>query len=151
MGSANYWIAIFGEPVRGKPWAWLLTGHHLGATFTCAGGRVSAAPLFLGAQPLEDLKGPYAGFTVFSHEGLRGLDLVSSLHPEQAKVAVLSKETPCPSVSRERGETSRRPITPSFALLSGNSGRSSKPIFSEGGEQRDGLSLLGALKLRPSR
>jgi hypothetical protein len=92
MGSANYWMAIFGEPVRGKPWAWLLTGHHLGATFTCADGRVTAAPLFLGAQPLEDLKGPYAGFTVLSHEGLRGLDLVSSLHPEQAKVAVLSSE-----------------------------------------------------------
>ena len=49
-------------------------------------------PLFLGAQPLEDLKGPYAGFAVLSHEGLRGLDLVSSLHPEQAKVAVLSSE-----------------------------------------------------------
>ena len=92
MGSANYWVAMFGEPVRGKPWAWLLTGHHLGATFTCAGGRVAAAPLFLGAQPLEDLTGPYAGFTVLSHEGLRGLDLVSSLHPEQARVAVLSTE-----------------------------------------------------------
>jgi hypothetical protein len=37
MGSANYWIAIFGEPVRGKAWAWMLTGHHLDATFTCAG------------------------------------------------------------------------------------------------------------------
>jgi len=74
MGSANYWIAIFGEPVPGKPWAWLLTGHHLGATFTCADDRVTAAPLFLGAQPLEDLTGPYAGFSVLSHEGLRGLD-----------------------------------------------------------------------------
>jgi hypothetical protein len=92
MGSASYWIAIFGEPVRSKPWAWLLTGHHLGATFTCANGRVTAAPLFLGAQPLEDLTGPYAGFAVLSHEGQRGLDLVSSLHPEQAKVAVLSSE-----------------------------------------------------------
>src|SRR5262245_43839790 len=92
MGSANYWLAIFGEPVRGKPWAWLLTGHHLGATFTVADDRVAAAPLFLGAQPLEDLTGPYAGFVVLSHEGLRGLDLVRSLHPKQAKVAVLSSE-----------------------------------------------------------
>ncbi len=92
MGSANYWIAIFGEPARGQAWAWLLTGHHLGATFTCAGGRVSAAPLFLGAQPLEDMAGPYAGFAVLSHEGLRGLDLVGSLHPEQARVAVVSTE-----------------------------------------------------------
>jgi hypothetical protein len=92
MGSANYWIAFFGEPVRSKSWAWLLTGHHLGATFTCAEDRVAAAPLFLGAQPLEDLTGPYAGFAVLSHEGLRGLDLVRSLHPEQAKVAVLSSD-----------------------------------------------------------
>jgi len=92
MGSANYWIAMFGEPVRGKAWAWLLTGHHLGATFTCADDRVTAAPLFLGAQPLEDLSGPYAGFVVLSHEGLRGLDLVNSLHPEQARVAIVSTE-----------------------------------------------------------
>jgi hypothetical protein len=92
MVSANYWIAMFGEPVRGKAWAWLLTGHHLGATFTCADDRVTAAPLFLGAQPLEDLSGPYAGFVVLSHEGLRGLDLVNSLHSEQAKVAVVSTE-----------------------------------------------------------
>ena len=67
MGSANYWIAVFGEPVRGKAWAWLLTGHHLGATFTCADGRVTAAPLFLGAQPLDDLIGRDAGFVVLSH------------------------------------------------------------------------------------
>lgn len=92
MGSANYWIAIFGEPASGKAWGWLLTGHHLGATFTCAGGRLAAVPLFLGAQPLEDSAGPYAGFTVLSHEGLRGLNLVNSLHPAQAKVAVLSTE-----------------------------------------------------------
>src|SRR6516162_2517914 len=60
MGSANYWIAIFGEPALG--------------------------------QPLEDLTEPYAGFVVLSHEGLRGLDLVGSLHPQQTKVAVLSAE-----------------------------------------------------------
>ena len=90
MGSSNYWIALFGQPAADKAWAWLLTGHHLGATFTCAGDRVSVAPLFLGAQPMEDMTGPYAGFTVLSHEGLRGLELVNSLHPEQAKVAVLS-------------------------------------------------------------
>jgi hypothetical protein len=92
MGSANYWMAIFGEPVRGQSWGWLVTGHHLGATFTCVGGRIAAAPLFLGAQPLEDLTSPYAGFIVLSHEGLRGLDLVSSLHPEQARVAIQSTE-----------------------------------------------------------
>ena len=92
MGSANYWVALFGQPGREQPWAWLITGHHLGATFTCAGGRVAAAPLFLGAQPLADLAGPYAGFVVLGHEGLRGLDLVGSLHPEQAKVAVVSTE-----------------------------------------------------------
>jgi len=47
MGSSNYWVAVFGQPVREQPWAWLITGHRLGATFTCAGGRVAAAPLFL--------------------------------------------------------------------------------------------------------
>src|SRR5262249_45258684 len=92
MGSANYWVAVFGQPVRGKPWGCFLRAHDLRAPCACAEGRVSAAPLFLGAQPLEDLTGPYAGFAVLSHEGLRGLDLVASLHPEQAKVAVVSTE-----------------------------------------------------------
>src|SRR5437667_4444295 len=55
MGSANYWVAIFGEPVRGKAWAWLLTGHQLCATFTCPDGRWTSAPLPLAARPYEAL------------------------------------------------------------------------------------------------
>ena len=34
----------------------------------------------------------YAGLTALSHEGLRGLDLVKSLHLEQAKLAIPSNE-----------------------------------------------------------
>src|SRR5438309_3278495 len=29
MGSANYWVAVFGRPAREQAWAWLITGHHL--------------------------------------------------------------------------------------------------------------------------
>jgi hypothetical protein len=77
--------------VRGQPWAWLLTGHHRRHVHL-RGWPGIAAPLFLGAQPLEDLTGPYAGFVVLSHEAARGLDLVGSLHPDQARAAVLSSE-----------------------------------------------------------
>jgi hypothetical protein len=92
MGSANYWLAIFGNPQSDVSWAWLLTGHHLGATFTLSGNRISNLPLFLGAAPVEELTGRYAGLMALSHEALRGFDLVRALRPEQARIAVLSTD-----------------------------------------------------------
>lgn len=92
MGSANYWVSIFGDPTVDKSLAWLLTGHHLGATFTLNADLVSSMPLFLGAAPVEELAGKYAGLMALSHEALRGFDLVRSLRPEQAKIAILSSD-----------------------------------------------------------
>ena len=90
MGSNNYWIALFGKPAEDEKWGWLLTGHHLAATFTCAGERVTFLPLFLGSAPNEIPSGAYAGARALSHEASRAIELVGSLRPEQRQLAVIS-------------------------------------------------------------
>src|SRR5258705_8469530 len=90
MGARNYWLALFGDPVKQSSWGWLFTGHHIGATFTVAGSRVAFVPLFLGAAPVVVETGTYAGFQALSHEAMRGYELLPSLSPAQPKLAVLS-------------------------------------------------------------
>lgn len=90
MGAGNFWLALFGNPGADDNWGWLLTGHHLGATFTVAGSRVTFMPLFLGAQPALVETGLYAGAKALGHEANRGTELLLSLSPKQREVAVLS-------------------------------------------------------------
>ncbi|BCB91533.1 DUF3500 domain-containing protein [Phytohabitans suffuscus] len=59
--SGDYWVAVFGEPGRDGPWGWRFEGHHISVTMTVAGGVVSPAPIFLGANPHRV---GYAGGTV---------------------------------------------------------------------------------------
>ncbi len=49
--SGDYWVSVFGDPVGGDPWSWRFEGHHLSVTMTLAGGEISPAPVFLGANP----------------------------------------------------------------------------------------------------
>src|SRR2546423_1906190 len=49
--SNDYWVALFGDPERDDPWAWRFEGHHLSVSVTVEGEDVSAAPVFLGANP----------------------------------------------------------------------------------------------------
>ena len=49
--SGNYWVNVFGDPAGDGPWSWRFEGHHLSVTMTVAGGEVSPAPVFLGANP----------------------------------------------------------------------------------------------------
>ncbi|MBI3758313.1 MAG: DUF3500 domain-containing protein [Deltaproteobacteria bacterium] len=89
-GSGSYWIAFFGDPTSSDSWAWLLTGHHLAATFTLANGHVTFMPLFVGSAPNEIQRGAYAGARVLSHEASLGYELLHSLAADQLRVAVLS-------------------------------------------------------------
>ncbi|HLH95937.1 MAG TPA: DUF3500 domain-containing protein [Xanthobacteraceae bacterium] len=93
MGSGNYWIAFFGDPTADEPWGWLFTGHHLGATFTVAGGSVAFLPLFVGADPNQIEDGPYVGTQVLSHEARRGFELLHALNDTQRATAVVSPDT----------------------------------------------------------
>ncbi|HZM84664.1 MAG TPA: DUF3500 domain-containing protein, partial [Candidatus Limnocylindrales bacterium] len=49
--SNDYWVAVFGDPARDDRWSWRFEGHHLSVTMTIVDGRVSPAPVFLGANP----------------------------------------------------------------------------------------------------
>ncbi len=91
--SANYWIAVFGQP--GDPaWGWLINGHHMAASFTVVGDRIAFTPLFLGAEPHEIERGLEAGWRVLANEGERGWRLLQALSAEQRAVAVLGGEIP---------------------------------------------------------
>jgi hypothetical protein len=94
FGSANYAVAIFGDPRSDSDWAWLLQGHHLGASFTVSGDRVGFTPLFLGAGPLEVDRGNDVGWSAMSYELAYAVDLVRSLAPAQLEVAMSDEEAP---------------------------------------------------------
>ena len=92
--TENYWIRVFGDPARDANWGWLITGHHLAASFTVAGRRVGFTPLFLGAEPDVVQNGRYAGWRPLSHEAERGFDLMQTLNATQRTRAVLAGEIP---------------------------------------------------------
>ncbi len=70
----GYYVTIFGTPGT-EPWGWRLEGHHLSRHFTVAGGRVAAAPFFLGALPTVDV----VGLRVMEREEEAARELVRSL------------------------------------------------------------------------
>lgn len=92
--SENYWFSFFGDPRTDTRWAWLISGHHLAANFTVVDEQVAFTPLFLGAEPYEIDKGPYAGWRVLSHEVERGFEVLQSLSADQQAKAVLAAEIP---------------------------------------------------------
>jgi len=94
FGSANYFIAIFGDPSVDAEWAWLIQGHHLAATFTVSGPRTGFTPLFLGAGPLEVDRGPDLGWSAMSYEITHAVELARSLTPRQINAAMSEEDVP---------------------------------------------------------
>lgn len=92
--SDNYWVSIFGDPASDTNWGWLLTGHHLAASFTVVDDKVGFTPLFLGAEPYEVESGTFAGWRALSHEVERGFELLHALSEEQQGKAILNTEIP---------------------------------------------------------
>ncbi|MDE2771262.1 MAG: DUF3500 domain-containing protein [Bacteroidota bacterium] len=92
--TENYWVSVFGNPETDEQWGWLLTGHHLSASFTIVGDNVAFTPLFLGAEPYIVESGPYAGWRILSHERERGFRLMQTLTNGQRAIAVLGEAVP---------------------------------------------------------
>ena len=92
--SKNYWVSFYGNPSTDANWGWLLTGHHMSATFTVVDDKVGFTPLFLGAEPYEVEKGTFAGWRALSHEVERGYELLHALTADQQKKAVLMTDIP---------------------------------------------------------
>lgn len=74
----RYWLSIFGLP--GDPsWGFRFDGHHVSVNVTEVAGRVSATPLFLGAQP----------HIVLGQEEAAARALVATLSADQLAQATL--------------------------------------------------------------
>lgn len=91
--SGNYAVGVFGDPA-GDDWGWKIAGHHGAANFTVSDGRVAFTPTFVGSSPLTVQEGKYAGWTVLSHEGSRGVELMESLSAVQQQAALIANEAP---------------------------------------------------------
>jgi len=89
-----YYFTVFGTPATGEPWGWRVEGHHLSVNFTIAGGRVSATPNFVGANPAEVREGPQAGQRVLAAEEDLGRAFVQSLDEKQRAQAIVSAKAP---------------------------------------------------------
>jgi hypothetical protein len=105
--SGDYWVAVFGDPAGGDPWAWRFEGHHLSVTMTIAGGQVSPAPVFLGANPARV---SYAGAAVtrpLAPEEDLALALLDALGPAGRAAAIVSGEAPA-DIRSARDQLARR-------------------------------------------
>jgi hypothetical protein len=91
--AASYYVSVFGTP-EDTNWAWMLTGHHMAATFTVAGDRTALTPMFTGAQPLQIPSGLHAGWQVVPQDAARGIELLAALSAEQQSVAIVGTSVP---------------------------------------------------------
>jgi hypothetical protein len=97
-----YFVSVFGDPGSG-PWGWRVGGHHVALNYTLApDGRVSASPLFLGANPaMTRLVGPGELRPLAAEEDL-ARRLLGSLAPDQRAQALVSEVAPGDILQRNR-------------------------------------------------
>jgi hypothetical protein len=91
--SDDYRLVVFGAPDDDR-WAWRFEGHHVSVTMTVVEGRVSPAPVFLGANPATV---QVAGRTVvrpLAVEEDLGRELLNALSPTARRAAVIADEAP---------------------------------------------------------
>lgn len=89
----HYWVRLLGDPAD-EVWAWHLGGHHLAVHVTVVGDAVSAAPLFLGANPAVVRRGPRQGWQVLRREERLARDLLADLSEGQREHAMVSADAP---------------------------------------------------------
>jgi hypothetical protein len=90
-----YFVSIFGEPSNTGKWGWRFEGHHLSVNYTLDKGEVvSGAPLLFGANPADVKEGPKKGLRVLPGTEDFARALITSLNPDQDKLAKQPKEFP---------------------------------------------------------
>ncbi len=109
--SADYWVAVFGDPGRDDQWSWRFEGHHISVTMTIAGEHVSPAPIFLGANPARV---SYAGRTVcrpLAPEEDLARALLDAIGPAGRTAAIVAERAP-DDIRSERWPRFAGPIEP---------------------------------------
>ena len=86
----KYFVAIYGDPLQDKLWAWSFEGHHLSLNFTISGNEVSMTPRFLGANPAVIPSGSRKGQRTLAAEDDMGIELINSMSSEQRVKTIFS-------------------------------------------------------------
>lgn len=86
----KYFVAIYGDPLQDKLWAWSFEGHHLSLNFTISGNEVSMTPRFLGANPAVIPSGSRKGQRTLAAEDDMGIELINSMSSEQRLKTIFS-------------------------------------------------------------
>ncbi len=95
-----YYFTIFGTPGSPAPWGWRVEGHHLSVNFTLADGRISATPLFFGANPAEvRIEHAQKGKRVLAAEEDLGRALVKSFDGTQLRTVLIAERAPDETVT----------------------------------------------------
>jgi hypothetical protein len=92
--SNDYWVSVFGDPAGDAAWSWRFEGHHLSVTMTVAGGQVSPAPVFFGANPAcVSYAGRPVSRPLAPEEDLAQV-LLDAMTPAERDLAVVSGQAP---------------------------------------------------------
>ena len=98
-----YYLRVFGDPTRERPWGWRFGGHHVSLNNLVVDGRVRAVtPCFLGADPAA---APLLGAGTLRPLGTTedlARELVRSLSPSLRNRAVLLDRAPSDIVGGNR-------------------------------------------------
>lgn len=96
-----YYFTVFGAPEPQGTWGWRLEGHHLSVNFlVVAGTRVSATPMFFGANPAEvRITHEQKGRRALAAEEDLGRALVKSLDEAQLRRALIADRAPADIVT----------------------------------------------------
>jgi hypothetical protein len=86
----KYFVAIYGNPMEDKLWAWSFEGHHISLNFTITNKKVSMTPRFLGASPAIIPSGYREGERTLAAEDDMGLALINSMSTEQRISTIFS-------------------------------------------------------------
>lgn len=106
-----YYFTVFGSPAADAAWGWRVEGHHLSINFTIAANRISATPLFFGADPAEvRIEHVQKGRRALAAEEDLGRALVKSLDATQRKVAIISARAPSDIFTR--ADRAVKPLDP---------------------------------------
>lgn len=93
--SGRYFVSIFGAPGGTEPWGWRFEGHHVSLHFTIAGDAlISPTPIFLGSNPAEVRHNGRAVIRPCGEEEDLARDLLSSLSPDQKRIAIIGDAAP---------------------------------------------------------
>lgn len=88
--AEKYFIAIYGDPLKDKLWAWSFEGHHISLNFTISDKEVRMTPRFMGASPAVIPSGKRKGERTLVKEEDLGLQLINSMDSSQRLMAIFS-------------------------------------------------------------